>query len=657
MNSIQRIISLCALFALAAASLIHTQAEAAQPSDRLMAPSTRGYLSIKDINKLHELWLQTQMGQLAQDEAMKPFVEDMKRQLRSKITGVRNKLGLELADLKNVAGGEIALGLVERENDRAAIALIVDVTGRRKQLDSLLKKIDKELTKKRKATKALAEKSGVEITTYQIPAKKEPDVLRTAVFFVKENMLCATDSPDEAEEMLRRFGGKSEGLSSVQPYQETMRRCSKEAKGLQPELRWFVDPFGYARAVRSLAPKDRKQYGKNYVNILREQGFDAIQGLGGFVNLAVAGSYELLHRTSVYAPPISGEPEKYRLAMRMMKFPNRKDMTAHKWLPRKLATYRTFNCDLSSAFEYFDTLFDAIAGYEEAFAGVLEGLERDPYGPQVDVRKDFVAHLGERVILVTDYEVPITPKCERFMIVVELTNEEAVAETVEKFMKSDPHASQTDFEGKVVWEIQEVEEDVMEIDITSSDLDLLETVQETASQEVASNSQSEASAVCVTADHLFIASHASFLKDVLANDEEQDRLRNTADYREVERRLSRLLPGNNSVKSFMRMDEAFRPVYELLRQGKMPESETLLGRLLNRLLTPPDDEEEGILREQKIDGSQLPEFEMVRRYFGPAGTVIRSEEDGWFVVGASLNKLSPQARIPANTTADKGKLR
>ena len=54
------------------------------------------------------------------------------------------------------------------------------------------------------------------------------------------------------------------------------------------------------------------------------------------------------------------------------------------------------------------------------------------------------------------------------------------------------------------------------------------------------------------------------------------------------------------------MDEAVRPVYELLRQGKMPESETLLGRLLNRLMTPPDDEDEGILREQKIDARQLP---------------------------------------------------
>ena len=619
-----------------------------------MAPSARGYVSIQDINTLHEHWLQTQMGQLAQDKSMQPFIEDMKRQLKRKITGVRDKLGVELSDLKDIAGGEIALGLVERENGRAAVALLVDVTGRRDQLAALLKKVDRDLAK-RDATKKTNDNGGIQVTTYQIPLKKDLHTKREAVFFVKDDMLCASDSAAEAEEMLRRFGDNGTGLSSTPAYQVTMGRCAKEAGRLMPELRWFFDPFGYARAIRSLAPKNQKQYGKNYVKILNEQGFDAIQGIGGYVNLAVAGSYELLHRTSVYAPAIPGEPDKYRLAMRMMKFPNSPEMAPLKWVPRKLATYRTFNVDLSNAFEKFGSLFDSIAGYEEAFDGVLEGLERDPYGPQVDVRKDFITHLGQRVILITDYEIPITPKCELFMIAVELTNEKAVADTLTKFMESDPNASQSDFEGKILWEILEVEEDIPELDITSSDLDLLDDPADTGTRKEATASAAEASAACVTNGHLLIASHASFLKGILSTQQPLERLTDAADFHEVENALSRLLSGSNSVKSFIRTDEAFRPVYELLRQGKMPESETLLGRLLNRLLTQPDDEDDDILRQQKIDGRQLPAFEMVRRYFGPAGTIIRSEEDGWFVVGASLSKLAPPQAT--NTTVDKSKLR
>jgi hypothetical protein len=290
-----------------------------------------------------------------------------------------------------------------------------------------------------------------------------------------------------------------------------------------------------------------------------------------------------------------------------------------------------------------------VLGYEDAFVNMMEGLEQDPYGPQVDVRKDFIAHLGQRVTLVTDYQVPITPKSERFLFVIEVTNEEAIAKAVKKFMESDPNAVRTLFLGKLVWEIQEAQEEIPDLEIDFADLDLLEPVEEAA----ADGKESTAfptSAVCVADGHLFIASHVDFLKEVFSLDTPQARLRTAGDYREVNNAMSQLLSGAAAARFFMRTDEVFRPVYELLRQGKMPESETLLGRLLNRLLTPPHDEEEGILREQKIDGRQLPDFEMVRRYFSPAGTIVRSSDDGWFIVGATLSKLAPQAR--ANTSAD-----
>jgi len=652
--STRKTFSLCALLTLGGAILTALPARAAVRGDRLMSPTTRGFLSITDVQDLHQHWLRTQMGQLVQDEAMQPFVKDMKRQLQRKISGVREKLAMEWAGLKDVANGEIALGLVERENERAAIALTVNVAGHDDQLRSLLRKVDSKLTK-RGATKSRTEQSGTEVTTYTIAPKKEGGRTRTAVYFVKQDMLCATDSSLEAAEMLARFDGGS-NLFGVDAYQQTMTRCAKEAAGLVPQVRWYVDPFGYARSIRSLAPAGQERHGRDYLKILGSQGFEAVQGIGGFVNLAVAGSYELLHRTSIYAPPIPGELDKYRLAMRMMKFPNRRGMRANKWLPRKLATYRTFNWDLANAFQHFDTLFDAVIGYDEAFADVIEGLEVDAYGPQIRVQKDFVDHLGQQVILVTDYEVPITPKCERFLFVVELTNEEAIAATMKKYMDSDPNATQTKFNGKIVWEIQEAEEDIPDFDIASADLDLLAPVEE---EEVAgsSNPGLPTSGVCVTDGQLFIASHIDFLKSVLAAGDLEEGLASAGDYREVNAALNQLLPGDAAVRTFMRTDEAFRPVYELLRQGKMPESETLLGRLLNRLLTPPDDEDEGILRQQKIDGRKLPDFEMVRRYFGPAGSVIRSDKEGWMIVGATLTKTTPQARATGAATGTQIRLR
>ena len=67
----------------------------------------------------------------------------------------------------------------------------------------------------------------------------------------------------------------------------------------------------------------------------------------------------------------------------------------------------------------------------------------------------------------------------------------------------------------------------------------------------------------------------------------------------------------------------------------MPEAETILGRLLNRILGP---DEEGVVRSQQIDGAKLPEYQVVRRYLGPAGLYVRSVENGWLVCGMVISK-------------------
>lgn len=622
---------------------------AAVPADTVMSIDTRGFASTPDLPMLQAHWEQTQMGQLVKDEAMQPFVEDLKKQLERKLTGVHQKLGLTYADLRDVAAGEIAFGLVERKNAPAAVAVTVDVTGRQDAAKTLLAKIDSELSKRR-AKRSEANAGGVPLVIYNIPPQGEKDIAREAVFFLHQDMLCASDSRAEAEGMIKRFGAESGRLADLPAYRETMKRCAAEAGDLKPEIRWFADPWGYARAARTLVREDSNR-GKDYLAILEGQGFDAIIGAGGFVNLAVDGQYEVLHRTSVYAPPVAGADDKYRLAMRMMEFPNGEDLSPQPWIPRKLASYRTFNCDLKNAYEHFGTLFDAIAGVEDAFAEAIKALETDPYGPHLKVEPEFIAHLGQRVSLVTDYALPITTKSERYLFAVELTNEEAVAATIEKLMLADPNAHRREFEGKTVWEILPPTDDLAEFELG---LDPIGAPEESAPAGGGLGGKAISnSAVCVTDGHLYLASHLTFLQQIIGKQAAgAESLSDAGDFDEVQAAMNKIISGPVAVRCFRRSDEAYRPTYELLRQGKMPESETLLGRVLNRLLTPPEDEEEGILRKQKIDGRQLPNFEMVRRYFSPAGTVVRSLDDGWFVAGATLTKHPAQATAEAQSVRE-----
>jgi hypothetical protein len=614
-------------------------AVAAVPSEQLLSSATRGYASIGDFETLLEHWNQTQMGQLTQDEAMQPFVQDMRRQIERKISGARQKLGLKPDDLRSVAAGEIAFGLVERENERAAMCIVVDVTGRDAEAQALLAKIDADLIQ-RGSKKSAETAGGVELTVYAIPPQSEKDIARQAVFFLHQDMLCASDNLAEAQEMVGRFNGQpGSRLADVDAYTDVMQQVAAEAGNLQPEVRWFVNPFGYARASRSMLRSDSPlRRGTDYIAIFESQGFDAIQGVGGFVNLAVHGQFEMLHRTAIYAPPIADNPEKYELAMRMLNFPNGDNLDAQAWIPRKLASYRTLNMDMQNAFDTFGSLFDAVVGYENAFADAVKGLETDPYGPHVNIREEVVVHLGQRVTLVTDYEVPITTKSERFLFVIEVKDEKAVAASIEKILGSDPNAHAREIGGMTVWEILPPSDDVPELEIP------LDPLAPAEGAEGAKDTVISSSAVCVTEGNLFIASHVEFLQTFLFDKEAGEALTDSGDYQELDAAMQQLIQGPVAVRCFVRTDEAYRPTYELLRQGKMPESETLLGRVLNRLLTTPEDEDEGVLRKQQIDGRQLPSFEMVRRYFSPLGTVVRSTDTGWFVVGATLSKRPVQVQ-------------
>lgn len=636
------------LLVLVGAVLGAPAALAVVPSDTLMPVATRGFASVGDLNALSDHWEQTQYGQLMRDEAMQPFVESMKEQFQRKMSGARQKLGIDMEDVKAVAAGEVGLGLIEVEKAPAAIALTIDVHGRNDAVKTLLAKIDQDLAK-RKAKRTAATSGGVELTLYDIPPQNEKDIARKAVFFVHQDMLVATDSRAQAEEMIARFGsGPGDNLAGVKGYQQIMQQCGAEAKELKPEVRWFVDPFNYVRAMRSLQRADAPpRKGKDYAAIFESQGFDAITGVGGFVNLALYDSFEMLHRTYIFAPGLEGNPDKYKLAMRMLRFPNGDNLAPQGWIPRQLASYRTFNMDLQNAYQHFGTLFDALAGYDNAFNDVIEGLEKDPYGPQVQVNNEFIQHLGSRVSIVTDYDTPITPKSERFVIVVDVKDEKAVAAAIEKFMKADPNAHQREFEGKTVWEILPPENDVPELEI---ELDPLTPAEEPGAD--GGKAAMSTSAVCVTDRQMFMASHMDYLQNVLSKKADGESLPESGDFRQVQTSIDQLITGPVAARCFVRTDEAYRPTYELLRQGKMPEAETLLGRVLNRMLTTPEDEDEGVLRKQKIDGKALPNFEMVRRYFSPMGTAVRSTDDGWFIVGATLTKQSPQARAGSATSTE-----
>ncbi len=611
---------------------------AVPPTEDLLPNTTKGYLSVANVDRLTEAFDKTQLGQLANDPTMKPFVEDLKRQLRENWTQTHQKLGITWEDLEGVPSGEVAIAFMLPNESEHALVILADVTGHEQQTEALLEKINKNMAAE-KAVRSERRVLDATVIVFDIPKRDELPP-RQVVYCVKDDLLAATDNLKVMRGIVRRLGqAGADSLSGLSAFKAIMKRCQEAAGDLEPHARWFIEPFGYADAVRLDKPKKR---GTDMLKILKSEGFTAIEGLGGFVNFSV-DKYEMLHRTFIYAPGNQSGGERFTRSARMMKFPNGGNFLPPSWVPRDLATFGAINVDTKNAFENSKTLVNQIVG-DEVFEDVLESIKTDENGPKIDIRRDLIGYLGNRITFISDLQLPITPKSERLLVAVETTDDKRMAEVIKDWMETDPDTRRREIAGHVVWEIVDEEAELPMVTIENSPLD--GQLPEEEADEEEERALPLNSAVTVAYGQLFVASHIDILIKVLTEYENGPKLAGSADYLRVEAEIGKLSQPEQFGQAFTRTDEAYRGVYELLRTGKMPESESLMGKLLNSLL---GDSKEGVPRPQRIDGSKLPDYDMVRRYLGPAGMTMTSEAAGWLLTGFTLTK---EAKAPASASDD-----
>ncbi len=639
---------------------------AAPTTAELLPQTTKACVVVTSVTQLRENWEKTQLGQLCNDPSMKPFVEDIRQQLKDRFSRTGVRLGLSYSDVREVCTGHFCLAAIQPDGvaSRHALVVLADISGHEAAHQKLREKVQASLTGQG-ATHATRTVSDTELTIYQISAKGKGNTTETheVVIFVRDGQLVACDDEKTALAILERFGSATpaaDSLAQLKSYQQVVQHCSEAAGSLQPLVHWFVEPLGYARVMRAAAG-GRKRRGTDYLKVLENQGFGAVQAVGGYVNL-MTESHEILHRTFVYAPAVeavpgeknaSGDTDKYRLAARMLNFPNATDAAAmhpQNWIPRQLSTYLTFNCKLQNAFDYSETLVDEVAGDRGLFRATLDGLRTDPSGPQIDIRNEIVAHLGERATMFSVQELPANTQSERLVLAIELINADAVAQSLNRMMESDPDAQKREVSGKTIWEIvSEPEEETPAVVIDGLGPPGLPAAAADEEEEE-ERKLLENAALAVLNGHLMVASNVdSLVRLIESPPAEGDRLADAEDYLTISQSLTDLGCDQHSMRFFTRTDEEHRTTYELIRQGKMPEGETLLARILNRLMGP---EEKGVLRQQQIDGHQLPEYQVVRRYLGPAGMFLSSHDDGWMLTGCLLTKNEPtDETVPALSTA------
>jgi hypothetical protein len=460
------------------------------------------------------------------------------------------------------------------------------------------------------------------------------------------------DSPAVVSQVVATLKqGRKDSLASVAAYQAVVARCGKEVPSSAAPLRWFVDPFGYAKVYQAANPPREKRKGPDYVAILGRQGFDAVKGAGGVVFFD-NGTREAQHHTLVYAPPLAGRQpfavDRFDLAARMLRFPNADRIDPPQWVPRDVSSWVTSQWDLANAFASAEPLVDDIVGEKGVFDDVIASLKEDPDGPQIDVEKDLVACLGTRVVVLGDYATPITVDSERLVIAIEAKDADKVAATVAKSMATDPDMQKVESNGHVIWEMidRSAAIPMLEIETPGGAIAHADDESDPHHHRKRLREKEEKllphSAVTVAHGHLLIASHRDFLERVLTTSAGEGGLAAAADYVVLTGEMRKLFPATSALRSFGRADESVRPAYEMLRKGEMPKSKSVMGQLLNAAL---GDGKEGSVRAQKIDGSTLPDFELIRKYFGTVGLGMESVPEGWYLAGLALPRSQTEPEV------------
>jgi len=643
----------------------HTFA-ASPPADQIFPDSTKGFLAFQNIKDFVQHWKQTQFGKLLDDPLMQDFKQEVQKQLTDRM---EKTFGLTLDGISSLPSGEVAFGMIAITNQTPGYVLTLDVAEKRKETDEYLDNLTKKLVTAgvKKSTETYKNQ---QITVLAFPPPAQPAAFgntrvevtfepaeRKAYYMFFQDVLIASDQLYLLKLIADRIADQTgKSLSDVEDYQTIMKRCiSDMPAGVQPSIRWYIEPLDYGESVRVLLQGPVAQNRREKTSIfstLKQQGFDAVCGIGGTVNVKTE-EHESIYRVFIHTK------KPYRLAMRMFNLPESTNFTPPNWMPDDLARCTMLYVDPMAIFDNVGVLVDAFMGDEGMWKGILDGLKNDRHGPQIDIREELVANLGNRVLGMSRYEKPITAKSESLVVAVELKDdkESAMRAGVEKLFGTDAEWEFTPHKTYKIWHRKPVEEGtgwdpggffddpdipplfpVNDVPREASTVQVKQAAAPAAGGDDDPPPTFPDGGVVVAKGCLLLSTNRDYLKMIL------DRLdapggatiKDAEEYKSVEKVFAGwgLTEKPHFFQFFARTQETMLPTYEMLRKNQMAESQAVLPRLLNGVLSSEGD---GV-RRQLFDGSSLPEFERVRQYFGRVGVYGISEEGGYFIKGFALEK-------------------
>ena len=637
-----RLFCVCLLIACAGSASAQEAGQVYVKAADLLPQETAGYVRIPNFPEFWEASGETHLAKLAEEPAMKPFIEAQKERARNFLSSVDNKIGLKPEDLSEIGSGEAVAAWLPFPNDKIrpfAVCVIVDVRGREKKTETVVDQIDKDF-KAGGATRKDMTYGGQNIRVYQTKPKPGQLKLDEIAITYDESRVIATDRLSVAQELLDAIAGRPKGkpLSSLEAFTKVIDQSNQMmADAIKTDksthgFEWYAKPFQMGRILRELFDVDR---GNNVdiIKLLENQGFTKIVSVGGVA--AINGQvFDILHRGLIYVPDKSFEK-----AARMLLFPSKPLAAIPGWVSKDVGSFNRMNWVIEDGFWFSETLVDEALG-DKVFRPMVEGIKNDEEGPQIDLEADVLPALDDELILITDNTLPAAVDSERMLLAIRVKDPVKIKRAVEKAMEVEPDAKRIDALKDVdIWRVESGDADDIEIDILLEGFP--EEEDEGAGEEPPPLLEHWAIAAVEPAGgatpqnpaYLMFSSHADLLVDVAKRirDKTPGGLSTTAEAKSVAEGMKSLGAQSVSFDRFVNMKLSLRVKYELLRKNELKDSGSVMAMLLKRLIESDEGGEP-----DPINAKKLPPFNVIEKHLPAGGSYIETVGDGWTITGFYL---------------------
>ena len=589
----------------------------------LLPASTQAFTALPKSSEFIKNWRETQLGQLADDERMKDFWSNQQEELRRRLAAAGWQLSLKIEDLENLCSGQAALGLISRPEVTEkpfSLALIVDVADRAEALEKFFQRVGVDMESQKGALKVI-DANGIEVKHYSIPKLSADGRARDSYFAVSKDQLLISDDLRSIQELIgAQSNPREDSLAKSELYTKIQQRIVRDKH--TAEIEYFVKPLGLGKLLRSIsAQKGKKQV--DLLKLLEDQGFGSILAAAGSVQLA-KDDLDMHHQGFVL------REEELPESVQILDFPNQKALVPPPWISAGSASVMGFSWNFTEAFPKLRGIVDAYIG-DAQFDEILEQIKNDPQGPQIDIRKEILPHIGQEFYTVTEIIEPITPDSKRSLICIKLNDpENKLYGVLNRYSKSEPGSSIEDVGDYRIWKFSndEEEEEVIEFNNPGN-----KNANEVDDEEKPLLNKW---GVCIVDGYFVFASNPESLVQVIENAKNQaihgdfEKLSSVQSVRAMQEKL--LSAEGQSFSEIDLADRSAEMQYELFRQGILPQSRSLMAIIAERILKTDKS------KPQEFQGSKLPPYEQVKHFFTPRGFVVRSEKDGWGIDAFILGK-------------------